>query len=58
MGIIVKDNANGVHGEARRESFVLFTDYGCHSVEFYWKQMDELCQIIDRLKKHMPEEEK
>lgn len=51
MGFIVKNNDKGVHGEARRESFTLFTGYGNQSIELNWSQLEEVEFVLNELKK-------
>lgn len=52
MGFIIKDNGKGVHAEARRESFVIFTDHGDKRIELSWNQLEELKLLLQRLEEH------
>jgi len=50
MGYIVDDHDKGVHGELRRESFLLFSDYGKEwSVELELDKLDEVAYVVGLL---------
>lgn len=58
MGLIVKDHDKGIHGELRRESFVIFSDFGKEwEVELYLDELDELIYVLNQIKKHRSEGE-
>jgi hypothetical protein len=51
MGLIVDDHDRGVHGELRRESFVLFSDFGKEwSVELDLAKLDEVLFVLNAIK--------
>jgi hypothetical protein len=54
MGLILNDNNKGLHAEARRESFVLYTDMGEDSIELAWELLDELELLVTKLKTKRP----
>lgn len=54
MGEILADNDKGVHAEARRESFVLFTDFGDQRLELPWDRLAEASALVARLDEHSP----
>lgn len=48
MGFILDDHDKGIHAECRRESFVIFDDFGRgFSVELDNEQIDELKYLVD-----------
>lgn len=50
MGFIVEDHDKGIHGELRRESFTIFSDFGTEfSVEFTLDRLDELAFVVQQL---------
>jgi hypothetical protein len=54
MGMILKDNEKGVHAEACRETFKLFTDFGHQSIELDWEKLEETYNLVRRLREHSP----
>ena len=51
MGCVMDTPEGGVvHGEARRTSFVLFTDYGRESLELEWSQFEEVEAMLRQLR--------
>lgn len=51
MGLIVDDNGHGFHGELRRESFVLFTDFGKERIELLWAQFEEVEHVVAEIRR-------
>ncbi len=52
MGFIVDDNDQGIHGECRRESFVIYDDLGIHwNVELKWDQLVELEYVLGQIRR-------
>lgn len=52
MGMILSDHDKGIHAEARRESFVLYDDFGdTFSVELLWSDLPELSYLVKQLVK-------
>lgn len=49
MGLILDDNDKGVHAEMRRESFVLFSDFGDDRIELGYDKLDELKLLVDKI---------
>ena len=55
MGFIVDEpDGSKIHGEARRESFVVYTDWGDTRVELDWSEFNNLKYIIAELEKQCP----
>lgn len=51
MGLIVDDNDKGVHGELRRESFVIYSDFGEDwRAEIDLRLLDELIYVLGQIK--------
>lgn len=51
MGLIVDDHDKNLHGEARRESFTLFSDFGKEwHIELDWEQLPELEFVLAQLR--------
>lgn len=51
MGLIVEDHGKGIHGELRRESFTIFSDFGKEwSVELDLDKLDELIFVLNEIK--------
>lgn len=44
----------GLHAEARRESFTLYTDHGDDRIELKWDYFDKIPLLLDRLREHRP----
>lgn len=58
MGMILDTNGR-VHAEARRESFVIYDDFGKgFSVELEWDWLDDLEEAVRELREHRNEESK
>lgn len=52
MGLIVDDHDLGIHGEMRRESFVLFSDYGKEfSLELDLDKLEEVLFVLGEIKR-------
>lgn len=52
MGFIVDDHGMNIHGELRRESFTIFSDFGKEwSVELALAQLDELIFILSEIRR-------
>lgn len=50
MGVMMDDNNQGIHAEARKESFIICDDAGEHfSLELEWELLDELQMIVEQL---------
>lgn len=56
MGMIldIRDGEK-VHAESRRQSFVLFTDFGEDRIELTWDYLDDLIAAAQALKAHHSE---
>ena len=56
MGYVLDDHDKGIHAEARRESFLLYDDFG-HGfhLELDWSKLDELAFLVRRLVKYRKE---
>ena len=55
MGFIVDEPDNSkIHGEARRESFCVYTDFGDDHIELDWSEFDNLKYIVAELEKKRP----
>jgi len=51
MGLIVDDNGRGIHGELRRESFSVFSDFAKEwDIELDLEKLDEFFLVVRRLK--------
>jgi hypothetical protein len=51
VGFIVDDNEKGLHGECRRETFVLYDDFGSgFYVELPWDKFAELEHIMANIR--------
>lgn len=51
MGFIVRNNDKGIHGECRRESFVIYGDFGADfHVELSWDKLSELEYVIANIR--------
>lgn len=51
MGFIVDDHDQGIHGELRRESFTVFSDFGKEfSVELPIEKLDEMIFVLHELR--------
>lgn len=56
MGFIVDDHERNIHGELRRESFTIFSDFGKEwSVELDLKDLEELLYVLTQIKAHRDE---
>lgn len=52
MGVIVDDHDQGIHGELRRESFTIFSDYGKEfSQELPIEKLDEMIFVLHELRR-------
>lgn len=52
MGFIVNDHDKGIHGELRRDSFTIFSDYGSEfSQEFPVERLDEMIFVLHELRR-------
>jgi hypothetical protein len=50
MGMILADNDQGLHAEAKTDSFCLFSDFGKDwSIELDWGQLSELRRLVGEL---------
>jgi len=56
MGLVLQ--GEGLHAEARRESFVLYNNFGDNRIELEWKLFDQLPLLVDRLREHRPGKKK
>lgn len=49
-GLILDDHEMGIHAEARRESFALYSDFGKDwSIELPWDDLRELSYLVRKL---------
>lgn len=48
MGMIL-ESSDGLHAEARRYSFVVYTDRGERRLELPWRCLTDLAILVDRL---------
>ena len=56
MGFIVDDHGKNIHGELRRESFSIFSDFGKEwSVELDLDKLDELIFVLSEIRRHRNE---
>ncbi len=58
MGYILSSSegvGSKVHAESKRESFVLYTDFGDDSIELDWELLPQLIQSAQALQKHREE---
>ena len=59
MGLILDDHEMGIHAEARRESFTLFSDYGKDwNIELSWSDLPELAYLVRKLVRYAKENKK
>lgn len=49
MGLVLDDSERGLHVEARRESFVIFSDYGKESIELEYNMLAELESLLSQI---------
>ncbi len=49
MGFIL-ESEDDIHGESRRESFVIYTDYGEDRIELEWDKLDAMIRMAQKLK--------
>ena len=49
MGFIHEDPIEGVHIESRRESLILFTDYGHESIELEYEKWEKIIPAIKEI---------
>lgn len=52
MGRLLRDSGQNIHAEARRKSFVLYTDFGEKRIELDWDQLDETHRLVCDLKEY------
>lgn len=54
MGLLL-ESVEGLHAEARRESFVIYTDFGRERIELEWSKLPALVDLALALRERAPD---